>query len=108
MAAHPGKDALEHELHQEAIFLMRYDQLVGELEGALGVRGSTLSTLVTCALKDGQIRRWLGLDRLYASPFAKPSSNMHGKDVLRSPHLHARRKVIKRDAVRTLDKRGRL
>lgn len=56
-ACRMAKDALEHELHQETIFLMRYDQLARELGDAFDIRGSTLATLVTCALKDGRVSK---------------------------------------------------
>jgi fido (protein-threonine AMPylation protein) len=56
-ACRMAEDALEHELHQETIFLMRYDQLSRELGDAFDIRGSTLATLVTCALKDGRVSK---------------------------------------------------
>lgn len=56
-ACRMAEDALEHELQQETIFLVRFDQLVREVGEAFDIRGSTLATLVTCALKEGRVSK---------------------------------------------------
>lgn len=56
-ACRMAEGALEHELQQETVFLMRYDQIASEVGAEFDIRGSTLATLITCALKEGRVSK---------------------------------------------------
>ncbi|MBS3925023.1 MAG: Fic family protein [Xanthomonadaceae bacterium] len=50
-----AEQALAHELQQETDFLIRFDRISRAVGEAFDIRGSTLATLVTGALKEGRV-----------------------------------------------------